>query len=384
MRIETGLLAVFLALGQGVDGFQQHITVHRWLSKAAFAVDNRRHESSIPLVHVSGKRLQLLMSASSTIEGHDSESATMSESDPPFPDTSSLNEKLAELSQSNKESAAIEANNIIQKCESWYQDQVDCGVEILPCSQDFIPSMSEVGESGEKTRIGPVPDRHSYSFLINAWANIGRVDDAIATLERMHELSIEGERCTKPNTIAYNSVINAFCSRPEKMGRSGETDGISAPERAEGLLRQMIKDYYEGSNEFCFPDTTTYNTVLKVWASSGREDAGENAIRLLKEMWNEQSKFQKANSVDEEDPADKEESEEAEGGKILEITPDQYSYTTTISALARSGNSTAARYGESLLEEMEKRYQDGYLELSPTTYSVNAVLNAWGKIACQT
>ena len=377
MWIGVFLLAIHLGLGHGVDGFH-HVTDHRRISRTTFAFDGQ--ESSMSLVHSSSQNvLHLDMSTDSNIEVHESESTTLLEGEPPFPDTSSLNEKLAELSQSNEESAAIEANNIIEECESWYQGQIDCGLVILPCAQDFFPSVSEDGGSG-KTRIGPVPDRHSYSYLVTAWANIGRVDIAMATIKRMHEVSVEGKRCTLPNTIVYNSVINGFCSTPEKVGASDEGDGFSVPERAEGLLRQMIKDYYEGSNDYCFPDTTTYNTVLKVWANSGRDDAGENAIRLLREMWDEHAKFQQATSVNKEDGVDKEELRGSEGERFLEITPDQYSYTTTIHALARTGNSTAAQYGEKLLEEMEKYYQEGYAELGPTTYSVNAVLNAWGKV----
>mmetsp|Transcript_9332 Transcript_9332/g.13254 ORF Transcript_9332/g.13254 Transcript_9332/m.13254 type:complete len:778 (+) Transcript_9332:264-2597(+) len=120
------------------------------------------------------------------------------------------------------------------------------------------------------------------------------------------------------------------------------------------------------------PDTTVYNKVMKAWAGSRRSDAGQKCEKLLREMWKIHDETKHESDIDaglnQDFPVES------------TIKPDQFSYSTVITAWARSGGGVrAAKRAESFLEEMEELYLAGHTELMPTTFCVNAVLNAWSK-----
>ena len=258
-----------------------------------------------------------------------------------YTDTISLNNKLNSLAKQHTIEAAKTALNILKEAEEWYR--------------------SMTMKISTKNLDGPIPDKYSYTTVIDAFSKQGLWKEALDLLHEMDEKSAENpERCIRPNTVTYNSVINSFAVQQRTLNKSYNgkkylLNDVNYGEQAEILLRKMLKEYEEGINMDAYVDTTTYNTVIKVWSYSGRSDAGENAQRLLNEMW----KIVK------------------EKGKCS-VSPDQFTYSTVISAWARSGlGQEGAERSESLLEEMEYYRKQGYK--GPSTYCCNAVLHAWAK-----
>lgn len=85
------------------------------------------------------------------------------------------------------------------------------------------------------------------------------------------------------------------------------------------------------------PDTTTYNTIIKVWSHSLRNDCGYHAEEFLNEMWYYHDEYQKCrknnkNGVDDIDTAGSSSTTDHSQQLILDITPDQFTYSTTIPA----------------------------------------------------
>lgn len=183
--------------------------------------------------------------------------------------------------------------------------------------------------------------------------------------KRLHEDAIEANdgqietpSSTKCTTATYNSILNSFETLQD----------VDKCAKAEAILQKMKDDYKNGHKE-CLPDTTTYNIIMKLWASSGRRDAGENAERILRSLWEDHEHY-KSNLND----------AHVNASKIS--SPDQFSYSTVISAWARSGlGKDAAKKSEQLLEEMNAYGQAGNSKLALTTSVVNAVCNAWVKSA---
>lgn len=98
------------------------------------------------------------------------------------------------------------------------------------------------------------------------------------------DLNIDGDSDTysdivkmRPNTVIYTTVIRAWAD----VGRA---------DRAEGLLREMCKDYVvgsmgeRGSNPDAKPSLWTFNTVLAAWSRSKNPSSVIRAEGLIRSM----------------------------------------------------------------------------------------------------
>jgi hypothetical protein len=141
----------------------------------------------------------------------------------------------------------------------------------------------------------------------------------------------------------------------------------------------MTSNYQNGTNKSCLPNTQTYNIVMKLWSQSGRTDAGENAERVLRSMWDVHDSYKREDQQQQQQEKQQQEKQSQHKSNVR-VLPDQFSYSTVISAWARSGLGThAAEKSEVLLREMHRYSRMGYENLCPNTWVVNAVCNAWGK-----
>mmetsp|Transcript_10992 Transcript_10992/g.16192 ORF Transcript_10992/g.16192 Transcript_10992/m.16192 type:complete len:1021 (-) Transcript_10992:273-3335(-) len=312
--------------------------------------------------------------AETTTEAEDNSNGDAN--DIPYSDTEALNAALLELAKSRRPGSAQKAQTILDAAERWYQNNQQNIKQEKEEEDNDSSSDHKVG--------GPIPDIRSYTHVIDAWSRQGGVkatQNAQKLLDSLIEISNHEQkggvkkvkkkknvRRMKPNTIAYNLVIHAWA----KSGKSDATD------YAEKLLNQMQQHYSDGTNPHCQPNSTTYNAVMNAWAKSAlmknREEsneksiltncAGEHAERLLGEMWDQYESTSDPN-----------------------LRPTQFSYATATSAWARtaahvhgSESRKCAKRAEDLLEKMEKLAQThGWADLHPTTYCVNAVMNAWAK-----
>lgn len=135
-------------------------------------------------------------------------------------------------------------------------------------------------------------------------------------------------------------------------------------EKAEALLRRMLKGARDKQHQIPPPDTVAFNAVIHAWATSGDQDAGikaTNVIETMKEMADAKKK-----------------------GKPLDVQPDIISYNTALSAWSHSGRADAAPQAEKMVQGMEKAAKSGDDNAPmPNTITYNTILHAWSKSEMQ-
>jgi len=190
-------------------------------------------------------------------------------------------------------------------------------------------------------------------------------------LLQMQELRDAGDSNIRPCTISYNTVIDAIAKAGNNDNDDGD-NGSKAGERAERLLRRM-QNLYKDGNVDVKPDTITYNSVLDAWVSTkkfegsvytspkdeeDRRYAIQSAERILREM---------------EDVYEKE-------GKAGGVIPDVISYNILMDAFGKSEEDGSAERAEEILRSMEEKYASGHYDhLRPSNISFNICINAYAK-----
>lgn len=171
------------------------------------------------------------------------------------------------------------------------------------------------------------PNARSFYSVFMAIIKTEKPPVALGMLKWREHLYTSGQNPdAKPTLFAYVTVLDAVAS-------SGMED---AGEQAEGVLKQMTDAGVE-------PTTLCYNIAIKAWIKSGRgRQAAEYAERILEEM---------------------------------KSPPDVITYSSMIHAWATSGmKEHAAERAEEILQRLEN---DETAEANVVAY--NACLNAWCK-----
>jgi hypothetical protein len=139
------------------------------------------------------------------------------------------------------------------------------------------------------------PDIVSYNTCLSAWSHSGHVNAALQTEKLVREMQTaattaatkneslsEKEAPPAPNTISYNTVLDAW-SRSELPG---------AAQRAQKVLEYMlqraaIKDD-DDEDDICIiaPDVISFTSVLNAWAKSKEPNKGLEARKLLDTLEN--------------------------------------------------------------------------------------------------
>ena len=209
-----------------------------------------------------------------------------------------------------------------------------------------------------------LPDVWSYNLVIKALSKGGdrtSAKQALEVLERMEKWSKGGNERIAPDLITYNTVIDAFAKSRNK----------GSAEAAEGL-------YYRMKEGAVKPDAFTVASVVQSWALSGFDkSSARRAMELFEDarkdpnirldtasynaMLNSLSKSGSRNTLARalfrnapdraEALLEEMEAESAKGNE--RVRPDVISYTSTISALARSKDRTAPYRAMKILARME-------------------------------
>ena len=185
------------------------------------------------------------------------------------------------------------------------------------------------------------PLKSSFLAAIRAWGNTTNNPDAPENAEKiMQRMECQLEAELLPCAKIYSAVIAAW----SKSGRS------DAPERALALLRQMQKK--EAANCHIRPNTIVFNSVLDVFAKAGDSKLAESLLREMKAL-------------------------HARGER--DVQPDNVSYSTVMNALAKSPYSfEAAELATDLLEELTQLYhEEGDEKLKPSVYTFSSAIMAW-------
>ncbi len=242
------------------------------------------------------------------------------------------NERLLALEEEYKIPPTFLSQNILMESiiKSGRADAPELAYSILAAmEEDFKCGQAEMK-----------PDQCSYSTVINAYIMYQRDDRAEKTeqiLQRMWDLH-RNHGGRRPDVDVYNSVLNAYASM----------ESPHALERVKELLHDMEHGEAGG---FPKPNLVTYNTVIKAMRSGSKEEGAvfaENILETLENM----------------------------GQREPMYLPDNYSYTSVISAYGRSNSRKKAEKALEILTRMMVSYENGNRNAIPTTYSFNAALNA--------
>jgi len=242
-------------------------------------------------------------------------------------------------------------------------------------------------EVDPENSLRPLP--HSFSIVLNSYAQMGAAREAQALLDVMHHLYGEGKyHWLRPQVAHYSSVINAWM-RSGEAGYLDQVDGLlqemedfSSPsclssarpnqivynkvihglakagelERAEHMLERI-----SSSSSRCVPDIISFNGVLHALAKSGKRGSAQRAEEILQRL--EVMHYEQNSNANEI------------------VRPDLYTYNTVIDAWAKSCKyePDAAERAEALLRRMEEMHASGNKSVKPDTVSYTTVIDAWSK-----
>lgn len=161
--------------------------------------------------------------------------------------------------------------------------------------------------------------------------------------ETRHRHSHRAE--VKPTTITYANVLKAWANAERAKD-------------AERILEKMIKlsENPSDSASHVKPNLICFNTVVDAWAKTKDKQGADNALRLMEKM-EELSKLE----------------------DYRDIYPDTITYSSVISAFARSGREDAGCHAEELLERSINLYHEGKANLRPDSMTFCSVLDALAK-----
>jgi len=195
----------------------------------------------------------------------------------------------------------------------------------------------------EMEKGGLVLASHQYTTAIIAWARSGKpesIERAEALVRRMKERSeILVQPELAPNVKTFNALLDVY-------GRNKRA------QKAQETLDRMISGYRDGKEDWK-PDNISINTVISAWSNSGDHQAGTKAEACFKRM---------------------------EGyGNELHFKPDAWTFSSLISAFAKSRELNAAFRAQYYMDDMKSRYEAGDNTCKPNVVSYSALLSAWSK-----
>jgi len=272
--------------------------------------------------------------------------------DLPDPDILTYNALLYALAQSKDSGTTEEAEELLYdlvdgKHEPVQVDIASFNTVIFAWSQvasKYNPSaansaqvlLNRMEKLAQGDRPSLKPDVYTYTTVIQAWARCEQ------SLKAEKLLDIMASKGLIPNRYTYTAVMSALA----KTGM---------PEKAERLLETMMQIYQKG-NESLKPDTVSFSCVMDGWARISHVDkpyAADRALALLEKM----------------------KSLEREG-----MGPNSRTYTSVLSAIAKSGTWEACETARAILQDMEYEASDnGRMNLQPSTIHYNAVLHAYAR-----
>jgi pentatricopeptide repeat protein len=162
------------------------------------------------------------------------------------------------------------------------------------------------------------PDQYSYTTVMQAYAKAQRPDRARDVLERMIQRGVQ------PNRHVCTALMSAW-------SKSGQV------EEAQRMLYQLMDDYEVAGHSEYKPDTAAFSSVIDGWAkvsNADRPEAATYAVELLEQM--------------------KEWADIKYGDDTFR--PNAQTYTSVMTALAKSCAWDACEKVRAILEDLEDEY----------------------------
>jgi pentatricopeptide repeat protein len=136
------------------------------------------------------------------------------------------------------------------------------------------------------------PNTITYNSVLDAYARQGNIIGANNVFQMMQQQQQQQQQngggdnsSCRPNVRSYNILIDAWSkSINNNNSNNNSNNDCDAPEEAESLLKQMILLHSKGELED-FPDTITYNGVINCWGKSNNSiQSAKHCLDILKKM----------------------------------------------------------------------------------------------------
>ena len=244
-------------------------------------------------------------------------------------------------------------------------------------------SIMEMIEKNVKTK--EIPYNKMYGIIINAWRKSGRNDapqEAKNMLITFSNMFKDGTAHEGPDYITYSSVMAAYAVQ-------GDAEG------ATDILKMMEDDCSNSvKKKHLKPNVRTYSTLINAWSKSGRDDAPQEAKKLLDKVIDLHSKGdldEGPNVITYNSVIDSYAVQgDVEGASIilkmleddfqagnLDAKPDMRTYSTFINAISKSGDIDAPKQAEDVLKKMNDLFLKGELDEAPSAITYSSVMDAY-------
>ena len=251
----------------------------------------------------------------------------------------SLAQSAAVKAGGDNGSAGQQAEKIVSRIEDMYADGRNIRIQpttivynaVINCwakgmhrdsgvrAEGWLDKMEAMHSSGQEH---VKPDYITFSSVIDAYANIGSGSDAERVLNRHIDAYRRGIVDTQPTAHSYCSTINAYAK-------------CQKPEDAERILQQL-EDLSASGETSEKPNAACYNAVINAFAKSGDKRSFNKILEILSKMEN------------------------------IGIS-DTVTYTTVIEFLSGIQESWAEAKAIEILDKMWNRYEEGNMNVKPTT-----------------
>ena len=345
---------------------------------------------------------------------------------------------LKALSNSREPNAAKQAEHVLRNMDSeksaahyepvivaWCRSS-DRGAVAL--AQTLLGELEELYDAAHERREKLRPTIAMYNAVISAYARRRNQSAAEKVLAHMKERASVDSDCPLPDSVSFAILLDglsrqesktaarkaeellssmessSYGFRPQQSSYASVMSAIvrskdsEAPERVMRIYERMLAASQEGAGESdsLRPDVVTFGILLDMWAKSWRDEGGENAERVLREMQQNglnpnlmnynnailaHARSKRANSFDRAKSLLREMEERTRDGDEL-VRPNTVTYSNVIMALKHSRIENKAQEAWDLLQEMALAYSDGDNGVCPNIFTVNTALTAcaftWG------
>ena len=301
------------------------------------------------------------------------------------------------------------------------------GKDSMEKADALVKRMIHLTSGGENEKEGVVngsaddwseaqPDIITYNTLIESLAHTQEgLDQSLKIFDMLEKkYSENGDERLKPNIRTANQVINAYSKFILEKSTKGyfeskeeREEAFSNAEKARALLKKMKKRYNDTGDKDVRPDAATFTTVIDAYARVGLSKSAAKADELLSEMkkanyappnyqtytavctaWaktpgDNRSLGRVEELVKEMEDVNEQMEADAKGKSIpraKSVKPNTRTYTTLISAWAKSKEPTKAKQALKILQKMRALAEDDK-DAKPTIYTYNTVIDACAR--CQ-
>jgi pentatricopeptide repeat protein len=204
------------------------------------------------------------------------------------------------------------------------------------------------------------------------------------------QLDIESLLPRTTATLTRSDYVDIISDYATRRGGGG-------PEKAERILRHIIKEYYSGRSTVR-PDGGCYNKVIHAYAERGDARMAEAILQLMCDVYDDNSDtlaepnhrhyttliYAWQRSKDPQGPERCERilmkmHELHESGVLRKCKPDAFSYTSVLHCWADSKRPDAPRRAEALFRKMLDRFYNGDEDLLPDTIAYSNLINVFDK-----